>query len=72
MKHTTIQLDKATVNALKKVKKYPRQTYDELLKEMVVVYGVSKNQYDDFLHKVQQEKMRELWDNKKDEEWENV
>lgn len=28
------------------------------------------NQYDKFLHKIQQEKMRELWDNKEDDEWE--
>jgi hypothetical protein len=26
-----------------------------------------KNQYDEFLHKIQQEKMKELWANKADE-----
>ena len=31
-----------------------------------------KNQYDEFLHKIQQQKMRELWDNEKDEVWNNV
>lgn len=31
-----------------------------------------KNQYDGFLHKIQQEKMRELWDNEHDEVWEYV
>ena len=31
-----------------------------------------KNQYDEFLHKIQQEKMKELWDNKEDGVWENV
>jgi len=31
-----------------------------------------RNQYDEFLHKIQQEKMRELWDNKEDEVWENA
>ena len=30
------------------------------------------NQYDKFLHKVQQEKMRELWDNKENESWEKL
>ena len=30
------------------------------------------NQYDEFLHKIQQEKMKEIWDNKDDEAWENV
>ena len=31
-----------------------------------------RNQYDEFLHKVQQAKMKELWDNKDDEAWEHV
>lgn len=31
-----------------------------------------KNQYDEFLYKVQQYKMKELWDNKEDESWEKV
>jgi ribosomal protein L37AE/L43A len=30
------------------------------------------NQYDEFLHKVQKNKMKELWDNKEDEDWENA
>ena len=32
----------------------------------------SRNQYDEFLHKIQQVKMKELWDNKEDEVWENA
>jgi len=32
----------------------------------------SKNQYNEFLHKVQQAKMKELWDNKEDEAWEHA
>lgn len=28
-----------------------------------------KKQYDEFLHKIQQEKMKELWDNEEDEAW---
>ena len=28
--------------------------------------------YDEFLHKIQQMKMRELWDNEEDEDWENA
>ena len=31
-----------------------------------------KNQYDEFLHKIQQEKMKELWDNEEDKEWEDA
>ena len=72
--NTTIQLDKLIVNSLKDIKEYPRQTYNELLLRMIKIFKdvKSKNQYDEFLHKVQQQKMRELWDNKEDEEWENA
>ncbi len=28
-----------------------------------------ENQYDEFLHKIQQPKMKEIWDNKEDEIW---
>jgi len=31
-----------------------------------------RNQYDEFLHKIQQPKMKELWDNKEDEVWEKA
>ena len=71
---TTIQIDKEILDALKKLKNYPRQTYNELISELINFYkNVSiSNQYDEFLHKIQQEKMQELWDNKEDEAWENV
>ena len=32
----------------------------------------NRNQYDEFLHKIQQHKMKELWDNKEDEAWEDA
>ena len=71
---TTIQIDKEILDALKELKNYPRQTYNELISELINFYkNVSiSNQYDEFLHKIQQEKMQELWDNKEDEAWENV
>jgi hypothetical protein len=31
-----------------------------------------RNQYDEFLHKIQQPKMKELWDNKEDELWDKI
>lgn len=73
-KPTTIQLDKSLLKSLKKNKEFPRQTYNELIAHMVKVFeNVKKNdQYDKFLHKIQQHKMKELWDNKEDEEWENA
>ena len=71
---TTIQIDAKLLNKLKEIKDYPRQTYSELIERMADVYVNTKlnNQYDEFLHKIQQNKMRELWDNKEDEEWENA
>ncbi|HLC58122.1 MAG TPA: hypothetical protein VJH95_06110 [Candidatus Nanoarchaeia archaeon] len=71
---STIQLDKAVIEKLKQAKEYPRQTYNELLMKMSNLFIVvrKRNQYDEFLHKIQQPKMRELWDNKKDEAWENA
>jgi hypothetical protein len=74
MSVTTVQLDKSTVNLLKQNREHPRQTYNELIKNMIVVFKAIKkrNQYDEFLHKIQQPKMKELWDNKEDEAWENA
>ena len=71
---TTIQIDKEILEALKELKNHPRQTYNELILELITFYkNVSiNNQYDEFLHKIQQQKMKELWDNKEDEAWENV
>lgn len=71
---TTIQLDKSIVNSLKKIREYPRQTYNELISHMIEIFkNVKKrNQYDEFLHKIQQQKMKELWDNKEDEAWEDA
>lgn len=74
MVQTTIILDKKTVELLKETKEYPRETYNELLRKMVKIFIESKkrNQYDEFLHRIQQPKMQELWDNKEDEAWENA
>ncbi len=74
MEPTTIQLDKSIVESLKEIREYPRQTYNELIERMINLFKStkSKNQYDEFLHKIQQPKMKELWDNKADEDWENA
>ncbi len=74
MSTTTIQIDKSIVNSLKEIREYPRQTYNELIKHMIQLFKniKKKNQYDEFLHKIQQAKMKELWDNKEDIIWEDV
>lgn len=74
MQVSTIQLTKEVIEDLKKAKEYPRQTYNELIKHMSNLFIKLKktNQYDEFLHKIQQTKMKELWDNKEDEAWEDA
>ena len=41
---------------------------------MVEAYKASqrRNQYDEFLHEIQQDRMRELWDNREDDFWDKV
>ena len=74
MPTTTIQLDRSLVDSLKSTREYPRQTYNELIEKMVKLFQdiKMKNQYDEFLHKIQQHKMKELWNNKEDKSWENA
>ncbi len=69
---TTIQVQKQVLMDLKKAKKYPRQTYSELISELLRARKARQGHYDKFLHVIQQEKMKELWDNKEDEEWEDA
>jgi S-adenosylmethionine:diacylglycerol 3-amino-3-carboxypropyl transferase len=70
---TTVQLSKTVVRALKGIKRYPRETYNDLILDLIkATTRKSSNQYDEFIHNVQQGKMKELWDNKEDEAWENA
>jgi hypothetical protein len=74
---TTIQLRRSVVRELKSIKKYPRQTYNEVIMDLVSNAKTAKqkrenNQYNEFLHTIQQAKMKELWDNEEDESWQNA
>jgi hypothetical protein len=73
-KFTTVQLARSVVEELKNIQKYPRETYNETILNLLKVFKESKKnkQYDAFLHSVQQVKMKELWDNDEDEAWESV
>ncbi len=72
--NTTIQLNRALIKKLKDAKEYPEQTYNNLIERMVNIFEEAKkrDQYDKFLHNIQKRKMKELWDNKEDEDWENA
>ncbi len=71
---TTIQLKKSVVKELKNIKKYPRETYNETISGLIKLSKESKKrtQYDEFLHRIQQAKMKELWDNPEDESWQDA
>lgn len=71
---TTIQLEKKIVQELKETREYPGQTYNVLIEKMLDTFKRVKenDQYDKFLHQIQKQKMKELWDNKEDVEWERA
>jgi len=71
---TTIQLKKSVVKELKDIRKYRRETYNETIQNLIKTAKEAKKrrQYDEFLHKIQQAKMKELWDNEEDEVWEDA
>jgi hypothetical protein len=71
---TTIQLKKSVVKELKNIRKYPRETYNETISDLIKIAKDSKKrrQYDEFIHTIQQAKMNELWDNEEDEAWEHA
>ncbi len=71
---TTIQLNKSIVKELKNIKKYPRETYNETISGLIKLAKESqkRTQYDEFLHRIQQAKMKELWDNPEDESWQDA
>lgn len=71
---STILIDKKVIELLKEAKDHPKQTYNEILEKMARIFITLKerNQYDEFLHKIQQPKMKEIWDNKSDEVWDEI
>ena len=50
---TTIQLKKSVVKELKTIRKYPRETYNEIISDLIKIAKEPHNrsQYDEFLHK---------------------
>jgi hypothetical protein len=74
MEESTILLNKKVIEMLKSAKEHPKQSYNELLAKMakIILKLKERNQYDEFLHKIQQPKMKELWDNKEDEIWDKI
>ena len=59
---STILLDKKVIELLKKAKEHSRETYNEIIEKMALVFinSKKKDQYDKFLHEIQKEKMKEI------------
>lgn len=57
---TTVQLYKSVVKALKHIKKYPRETYSEVIMDLIKASEEAK-EFDKFVQEVQKAKMKELW-----------
>ena len=68
---TTVQLNKSVVKALKNIKKYPRETYNEVITDLIKT-AENMTEYDEFLHKAQQTKMKELWGGGNYKAWESA
>jgi hypothetical protein len=68
---TTVQLDKSVVRALKGIKKYPRETYNEIIMNLIKTVKESED-FDRFVQKAQQAKMKELWGDGDYSAWEHA
>jgi hypothetical protein len=71
---TAIQLKKSIVKELKSIRKYLRETYNEIISDLIKIAKDRRRmrQSDEFLHTIQQTKMKELWNNEEDEAWESA
>ena len=58
---TTIQVDRSVVDALKKLKRYRRETYSEVILNLIKNIQETR-ELETFVQKVQEIKMKELWE----------
>lgn len=68
---TTIQLKKSVVLALKNAKKYPRETYNEIILRLITQAKETED-LGIFVQKAQETKMKELWSEGDYSGWENA
>ncbi|EQD30128.1 hypothetical protein B2A_14275 [mine drainage metagenome] len=68
---TTIQLNKYVVKALKNIKKYPRETYNEVILNLIK-NAEETGEFDKFVQEAQKTKMKELWGKGDYSAWENA
>ena len=68
---TTVQLSKSVVKALKQIKKYPRETYNEIILDLIESAKEMK-EFDKFIQESQKTKMKELWGEGDYSAWEHA
>ena len=68
---TTIQLKKSVVKALKEIKKYPGETYNETILGLIKD-AQEKMEFDMYIQKAQEAKKKELWGEGDYSGWENA
>ena len=68
---TTVQLSKSVVKALKQIKKYPRETYNEIILDLIESAKEMK-EFDKFVQEAQKTKMKELWGEGNYSAWEHA
>ena len=57
---TTIQLERSVVDALKRIKRYPRETYKETILNLIKNADETR-ELGIFVQKAQEERMKQLW-----------
>ena len=57
---TTIQLERSVVDALKRIKRYPRETYNETILNLIKNANETR-ELGIFVQKAQEERMKQLW-----------
>ena len=68
---TTIQVDRSVVDALKKLKRYRRETYSEIILNLIENIQ-EERELETFVQKTQEEKMKELWGDGDYSGWEHA
>ncbi len=70
--YTTVRVDTDVLESLAKMKKHPRESYNEVIAELVELAKSPNKEHERFFSEIQKAKMKELWGNKEDEAWERA
>lgn len=68
---TTIRIERSVLNELKKIKRYPRETYSETILNLIKNAEEAK-ELGIFVQKAQEERMKKLWEEGDYSGWERA